>query len=307
MHLIMRLIRTVTLAALGLSASTAFAQSQSFSSSQLLITGAEPDLGTQTLLITARNLDKKTTLASVAVGLYSPAGSNGYYGQLAVQKLDLNRQEILVKLPADLGRFPGSYRLTVATGTGASQSDVFDITVGAVGPKGEKGDRGEKGEAGATGAQGSTGATGATGAQGPQGITGKDGTQGPKGDTGDKGETGATGPQGQTGATGAQGPQGATGQTGVQGPKGDTGASGPLGPQGVQGVQGNVGAVGPAGPQGSTGAQGASGVTDLMAMLTANVFKNKAAADTARDRHEVNVGDFWMQEDNGAIYRILAK
>lgn len=298
MHLIMRLIRTSTLAAVCLSASTAFAQSQSFSSSQLLITGAEPDMGTQTLLITARNLDKKATLASVAVGLYSPAGSNGYYSQLAVQKLDLNRQEILVKLPADLGRFPGSYRLTVATGTGASQSDVFDMTVGAVGPKGERGDKGDKGE------------TGAAGAQGPQGITGKDGVQGPKGDTGDKGETGATGPQGQTGATGAtgvQGPQGTIGKDGVQGPKGETGAMGPVGPQGVQGVQGNVGAVGPAGPQGSTGPQGASGVTDLMTMLNANVFKNKAAADTARDRHEVNVGDFWMQEDNGAIYRILAK
>ena len=82
----------------------------------------------------------------------------------------------------------GDYLLTVATGVGQSQSDEYDLTIGAVGPQGIQGIQGVKGD------QGDQGDTGATfGAVGPQGIQG---IQGVKGDQGDQGDTGATGPPG---------------------------------------------------------------------------------------------------------------
>ncbi len=43
----------------------------------------------------------------------------------------------------------GDYLLTVATGAGQSQSDEYDLTVGAVGPRGPKGDKGDTGATGA--------------------------------------------------------------------------------------------------------------------------------------------------------------
>ena len=94
------------------------------------------------------------------------------------------------KLPSEFAA--GDYLLTVTTGSGATDYDEYNLTIGATGLQGPKGD---------------------TGATSPQGL---------KGDTG---TTGLQGPKGDTGATGPVGPQGPIGPQGVQGPKDDTCAS----------------------------------------------------------------------------------
>ena len=58
---------------------------------------------------------------------------------------------------------PGDILLTVATGIGQSQTDEYDLTLGAVGPQGIQGIQGE------TGPTGPQGETGPTGPQGPEG------------------------------------------------------------------------------------------------------------------------------------------
>jgi cysteine-rich repeat protein len=55
-------------------------------------------------------------------------------------------------LPAD-----GDYLLTVATGAGQSQSDEYDLTIGAVGPQGPRGGQGPEGDDGDQGIQGPPG------------------------------------------------------------------------------------------------------------------------------------------------------
>lgn len=99
-------------------------------------------------------------------------------------------------VPAD-----GDYLLVVSTGTGQSQNDEYDLTIGAVGPAGPQGPQGKQGE------QGEPGAIGPQGPQGPQGETGATGPQGPVGPQGPQGETG---PQGPAGPQGPQGPPGDT-------------------------------------------------------------------------------------------------
>ncbi len=106
-------------------------------------------------------------------------------------------------LPAD-----GDYLLTVWTGVGQSQSDEYDLSVGALGPEGATGPEGPQG---ATGPAGPEGATGPEGPTGPEGATG---SVGPSGAAGETGATGPTGPAGPPGPAGATGPEGATGPAG---------------------------------------------------------------------------------------------
>ena len=148
------------------------------------------------------------------------------------------------------------------------QTQVIEISTGAIGPKGDVGPTGPKGDIGndgATGPQGFRGDTGPTGPTGPQGIPGNDGAAGPQGSAGPQGIKGDTGSVGPAGATGPKGDAGDAGPTGAAGPKGDTGDVGLTGPQGSQGIQGiqgiagNDGATGPKGDTGDTGPQGAAG------------------------------------------------
>jgi hypothetical protein len=78
----------------------------------------------------------------------------------------------------------GDYLLVVSQGSGQTQNDEYDLTIGAVGPQGLQGPPGP---------------------QGPQGLQGPPGPQGPQG------------PQGVQGLQGPQGLQGATGASGVSG------------------------------------------------------------------------------------------
>ncbi len=133
--------------------------------------------------------------------------------------------EIVAQLPATVT--PGTYLLTVSNGQGSSQSDSFNVMVGAVGPPGPTGPQGEPGP---------QGPQGETGPQGPQGTPGERGAPGPVGPQGDTGAQGPIGPQGERGPQGVAGPQGPVGPQGEQGPAGSNGAQGPTGPQGPKGL-----------------------------------------------------------------------
>lgn len=85
---------------------------------------------------------------------------------------------------------------------------------------------------------------------------GPQGEQGPKGDKGDKGDTGEQGP------IGPEGPQG------LQGPQGEQGEQGEIGPQGDRGLQGDPG---PEGPQGPKGDPGDVDLTEVQAMIDAQL------------------------------------
>lgn len=125
--------------------------------------------------------------------------------------------EIIAQLPASITE--GDYLLTVSNGTGQSQNDEYDLTIGF----------------------------------GPQGEQGKIGPQGEQGKLGPQGEQGKPGPQGEQGKIGPQGEQGKLGPPGPPGPQGVQGKEGPQGEQGEQGVQGKIGPEGPEGPVGGTG------------------------------------------------------
>lgn len=86
--------------------------------------------------------------------------SLGGFGPLAIASATAT--EIDALLPADLPA--GDYLLTVSTGSGQSQNDEYDLTIGAVGPRGP---------------QGIPGPPGPRGEQGPQGPPGEQGPPGP--------------------------------------------------------------------------------------------------------------------------------
>lgn len=86
----------------------------------------------------------------------------------------------------------GDYLLIVSTGNGQSQSDEYDLTIGAVGPQGPQGDKGDEGDQGPIGPQGPQGPTG------PQGPVGPTGPQGPQGPAGNLGLAGQQCPSGES-------------------------------------------------------------------------------------------------------------
>jgi len=94
---------------------------------------------------------------------------------------------------------------------------------------------------------------------------------------------------------GAVGP---TGEKGEKGEKGDTGPQGPRGFTGPQGEKGEKGDKGDKGEKGDRGEQGPPGVTGLSALP---IFQNKPAALAAG----LQVGDFWIQQSTGQVYRIM--
>lgn len=100
---------------------------------------------------------------------------------------------------------PGSYMLTVETGSARSQFDAFEVTLGATGPAGPAGEPGQDG---------------APGAPGPMGDPGPIGPPGPPGATGPRGFTGSPGPAGDDGIAGPPGPDGPPGPEGPAGPAG---------------------------------------------------------------------------------------
>ena len=180
--------------------------------------------GSSTPLITSVTADYTVdppTLTIKGTVLGSPGTTTVTLDQLGNLTLkSVTSTQVVANLPTNPAVAPGSYLLTLTSGSKASQFDEFWLTLGTQGPQGP------------TGATGATGPQGPAGAQGPQGLTGATGATGP---TGPQGPAGA---QGSAGPTGPQGPAGAQGATGTQGPTGPTGAQGPAGPQGPAGISG---------------------------------------------------------------------
>ena len=100
----------------------------------------------------------------------------------------------------------GDYLLTVSTGTGQSQNDEYDLTIGAVGPAGPAGADGVDGADGAPGLPGADSTV--AGPVGPTGADGKDGSPGMDGADGADGVDGLLGPPGTNGENGEVGPPG---------------------------------------------------------------------------------------------------
>ena len=101
-----------------------------------------------------------------------------------VEVVDVTPTDTMIEALLPAGLPSGDYLLTVSMGSGESQNDEYDLTIGAAGPQGEQGPPGADGAAGAGGV---------------------DGTQGEKGDKGDPGKIGPAGEDGADGAPGLPG------------------------------------------------------------------------------------------------------
>ena len=75
--------------------------------------------------------------------------------------------QVVANLPTNPAVPPGSYLLTLTSGSKASQFDEFWLTLGTQGPQGPPGPTGATGAVGPQGPAGPQGLTGATGATGP--------------------------------------------------------------------------------------------------------------------------------------------
>ena len=120
-------------------------------------------------------------------GPQGPSVTLGHIGTLSIIGTPTDTL-IEASLPAPI--LDGDYLLTVSGGTGQSQNDEYDLTIGAVGPQGNpglQGDLGPQGDPGADGADGAPGADGTDGADGADGADGDDGADGAQGPQGDPG------------------------------------------------------------------------------------------------------------------------
>lgn len=86
----------------------------------------------------------------------------------AMTVLSAGDTEIVVMLPAAIP--DGTYRLTVARGSGTRDSDTFEVTIPGEGPAGPAGPAGPEGPAGAEGPTGPAGPAGPSGASGVAGL-----------------------------------------------------------------------------------------------------------------------------------------
>jgi hypothetical protein len=173
---------------------------------QLRIDEVFVDFGADTITVRGQNFNNGSTLT---VSL----GSFGDVTNTCVANFLQPPHTIVCNFSS--GGLPddGDYLLRVAAGPFPTQTDEYDLTIGAVGPQGP------------------------AGPQGPQGI------QGPAGPTGPQGPQGPIGPIGPEGPQGVQGPTGATGATGLQGPVGPVGPVGPQGPAGSANIAGTTNSI----------------------------------------------------------------
>jgi hypothetical protein len=231
---------------------------------------------TKSLVIYGASADRTTESLTIRGANFGATPAHVFCETSMMTVLNWTPSEIVVSLPAALA--DGSYLLTVVTGKGQLDRDVFSFSLATIPAPvpGPQGPQGPAGQDGAQGQQGETGATGPQGPAGPEGQKGDTGAQGPAGPQGAQGETGAAGapgtqgPQGETGAQGPAGPQGLQGATGAEGPAGSTGPTGPTGPAGPAGPAGPTGATGPQGPQGIPGVSGYFVAVTLTAATTVN-------------------------------------
>ncbi|HWZ72694.1 MAG TPA: hypothetical protein VN326_14640 [Casimicrobiaceae bacterium] len=112
--------------------------------------------------VTADYTVSPPTLTIKGTSLGSPGTTTVTLDQLGNLALkSVTSTQVVANLPTNPAVAPGSYLLTLSSGSKASQFDEFWLTLGTQGP------------------QGSTGATGAVGPQGPAGPQGLTGAAGP--------------------------------------------------------------------------------------------------------------------------------
>lgn len=132
---------------------------------QLVVVAAQADLDAGELTIHGRNFG---AAPSVLLG-----DAADLFVALAVSTSD---DETIV---AALGAVdPGTYRLVVSGGPGATRIATLDVTLGAVGPEGPEGPEGPAGPPGPPGAPGAAGPAGPPGPEGPPGPPGPSGVLG---------------------------------------------------------------------------------------------------------------------------------
>src|SRR6266513_2041591 len=121
--------------------------------------------------VTADYTASPPTLTIKGTVLGSPGTTTVTLDQLGNLTLrSVTSTQVVANLPTNPAVPPGSYLLTLTSGSKANQFDEFWLTLGTQGPQGP---------------QGSMGATGAVGPQGPQGLAGATGTTGPACTSGD--------------------------------------------------------------------------------------------------------------------------
>ena len=114
--------------------------------------------------VTADYTASPPTLTIKGTVLGSPGTTTVTLDQLGNLTLrSVTSTQVVANLPTNPAVPPGSYLLTLTSGSKASQFDEFWLTLGTQGPQGPTGATGSVGPQGPAGPQGLTGATGATG------------------------------------------------------------------------------------------------------------------------------------------------
>ena len=118
--------------------------------------------------VTADYTVSPPTLTIKGAVLGSPGTTTVTLDQLGNLTLrSVTSTQVVASLPTNPAVPPGSYLLTLTTGSKANQFDEFWLTLGTQGPQGPQGSTGATGAVGPQGPSGPQGLTGATGAAGP--------------------------------------------------------------------------------------------------------------------------------------------
>jgi hypothetical protein len=235
----MRVVRALSLALIGIVASSGLATEELAQTTELLPSGGVLPAGDITeaqykmLRAGQKSMEKQITALEEAI---------------KKKKMQVN---VHILKPAPGRKVPGPPGPAGKPGkTGKVGKD------GSVGPPGPAGKPGKPGKQGKVGKQG---APGVDGADGPQGTPGKSGKSGKNGKNGKPGKKGAPGKPGKDGPQGPPGKRGFPGKPGKTGPAGKAGKAGLAGKQGVPGADGAPGKEGPPGKRGKPGKPGKDG------------------------------------------------
>jgi hypothetical protein len=118
--------------------------------------------------VTADYTVSPPTLTIKGAVLGSPGTTTVTLDQLGNLTLkSVTSTQVVASLPTNPAVAPGSYLLTLTSGSKANQFDEFWLTLGTQGPQGPQGSTGATGAVGPQGPSGPQGLTGATGAAGP--------------------------------------------------------------------------------------------------------------------------------------------
>jgi len=149
--------QTMMLLAAGLlvAGAAAFADNATEEEENLAISEVLLDYESSSMLIIGSNMNPGPDALQVMLG------DTDISSNCVLNDPSANSQVVVcdsLSLPVDLDLL-----LTVSNGQGATQTDEYDLTFGAVGPQGMKGDKGDRGDPGPRGARGKAGPQGPPG------------------------------------------------------------------------------------------------------------------------------------------------